>query len=383
MRNGPKRIALAFTIGLPHVERILRGILDYARQRGPWHLDFNPETGGISIASLRHWRGDGIIGMLHEAAEERRAAALGVPVVNVSSAPLAPRLPSVRPDNRMVGVLAARHLLDRGFRRFAYYGLRNVGYGRDRGAGFVETLKAAGWGCDVLFDSSQLGGAEPWRWDSPRLVRWLGTLEPPVGIMAVHDYRGRMLIEAATALGLRVPQDVAVVGVNDDPVTCEFSEPSLTSVPLPGRDVGYRAAWLLDQLMRRRAVPRGPVLVAPAAIVPRGSTDVLGIPDDATATAVRVMTAHLDWSIAAVAGEVKLSRRSLEMRFRQWLGTTPYDHLCRLRVAEAKRLLAEPERLKLTEIARRSGFADPRRLNEALVRIEGRPARALRERQPH
>jgi LacI family transcriptional regulator len=375
----PRRIALAFSIGVPHIEGILRGVVDYARAHGPWHFDFNPETRSVPVASLARWRGDGIIGMIPTVREERRAAGLAVPVVNVSSAPLAQRLPAVIVDNRAVGAMAAAHLLERGFRRFGYYGLADVGYGRDRGIGFAEAVRAAGYPCATFHDRARADEGEPWRWERGRLHRWLRGLEPPVGLLAVHDYRGRILIDACAAIGLRVPHDVAVIGVDDDEVACEFAEPSLSSVALPGRDIGFQAAALLDRLMKGRPAPPAPIRVPPTTLTPRGSTDVLAIADQATAEAVRFIAGHVETAtIDAAAERAGLSRRSLELRFRRWLGTTPHDHLTRVRVERARRLLLDPARPKLKEVARRCGFADPRRLNAAFTRLEGISPRAFR-----
>ncbi len=360
----------------------MRGIVDYARAHGPWRFDFNPETNSVPVRSLRGFRGDGIIGMIATAQDERRAARLGIPTVNVSSAPLSPRLPAVTVDNRAVGALAAEHLLDRGFRRFGYYGLADVGYGRDRGAAFAAAVRAAGFPCELFHDRAQAAPGEPWRWDRRGLLRWLSALERPAGVLAVHDYRGRMLIDACAHLGLRVPHDVAVIGVDDDVVACEFSDPALTSIALPGREIGYRAAVLLDRLMSGRSAPAAPLRIRPEALSARGSTDVIAVADAATAEAVRFIAAEIETplDVARVAEHVGLSRRSLELRFARWLRTTPHEHLTRARVERARRLLLDPRRLKLKEVARLCGFRDPRRFGAAFERLEGVRPRIFRVR---
>ncbi len=148
----PKRIALAFSVGIPFLELTLRGIVEYAREYGPWIFEFNPETGAVPMASLAGSGVDGIIAYLNTIEEERAALSLDIPTVNLSATPLSPLLPSVNMDNRAVGVLAAQHLLERGFRRFAYYGIAAAGYSRDRKAGFIEALRSAGFGCAVFVE---------------------------------------------------------------------------------------------------------------------------------------------------------------------------------------------------------------------------------------
>jgi LacI family transcriptional regulator len=386
MAPRPRQVALALGIGVSYVERILRGITTYARAHGPWHFAFNPETAMVPIGSLARFGGDGVIGMIGTRADERRAARLGIPVVNVSAALDGPRLPTVAPDDRAVGRIAARHLLDRGFRRFGYFGLQDVAYGRVRGQGFVETVEAARLSCAVHLVRSR--GGRPWHVDRADLGRWLRSLRPPVGILAVHDYRARLLLEVAASLGLRVPEDAAVVGVNDDVVACEFSAPSLSSVVLPGEAIGFEAAALLDRLMRGRAAPERPTLVAPEGLVARRSTDILAVDDPATAAAVRFIVERLERPLGVdeVAAHVDLSRRALELRFRAHLGLSPHELISRRRVERAQRLLLEEPRARLKEIARRCGFTDARRLHLVFRRVAGLGPRAWRERErkaPH
>jgi len=378
-----KQVALAFPIGVPYTERITRGVVEYAREHGPWHFAFSPEAVTVPVESLAG-HVDGILAFASSRAEARRVARLGLPAVNLSGALPAAGLPVVTVENRAVGRMAAEHLMERGFRRFAYYGVGDVSYGRERGAGFVEAVRAAGHACEVCFARSGLDRGRPSLVDRGQLRAWLRRLRPPVGLMAVHDYRARVVLEACATLGLRVPDEVAVIGVDDDVTLCELATPSLSSVALPGLEIGRRAAELLDRLMRGERPPAQSILVPPRDLVARRSTDVLAFEDPAVAELVRLIHERLGepLNVAQVAGEAGVSRRLVERRFRAALGITPHDYISRARVDRAKRLLVAAPQPSLKDVAARCGFTDARRMTQAFRRVEGMTPAEFRSRTP-
>ncbi len=364
MANRMFKVALAFQIALPHHERIIRGIMDYARDHGPWEFAFDPEASQVTLASLSDWVGDGALTMIVDPEEAEFARRLPYPVVNLSATLQKPGLPTVTNDDYRIGELAAQHFLARGFRRFGFYGLHDVWYSIQRQRGFVERIEQAGFSCDILNSVGSAHVARPWTWNRPELEQWIASLKPPVGILAVHDYRARMVKEVALAMGKRVPEDVAVMGVNDDPVACETCRPTLTSIPHDGYNVGYRAAELLNRLMTGQPVGDEPILIPPNPISERQSTNALGVDDPH-------LRAAIDWlqqrmsdpvSVDDVADAVGISRRWLEQLFRSQLGVSPHDFLTSIRVDMAKALLRADSPLKLREVARRCGFHDARRL---------------------
>jgi LacI family transcriptional regulator len=376
-------VALAFTIGVAYHERILKGIFTYARKsaRRRWQFDLNSETGTMSVSSLGSWRGDGVIAMVNTSEEARHARALGVPVVNISGMLARPGLPTVGVDNHAVGALAARHFLERGMSRFAYYGLGGSAYGRERGLGFARAVRAAGFRSEQYLEQPRGVRNDRWRWDRERLVAWLSRLDRPVGIFAVHDYRARLLLETTAALGLAVPEEVAVLAVNDDPIACEYCDPPLSSIVLPGEEVGRQAAALLASLMEGdRPGTAGP-RVLPTGVTLRRSSDTLAVADPVAARAAAFFEAHIadPVDVRAAAHHLGVSRRTLELRFHRFLHTTPRTYLMRLRIRRAKILLADAEGLRLKEIAARCGFGSSRRLGEALRQQEGVTPKQFRQ----
>ncbi|MCX7827196.1 MAG: DNA-binding transcriptional regulator, partial [Verrucomicrobiae bacterium] len=362
-----------FPLGIAFMERLLQGILDYAREHGGWVFTRMPERLNPSIDWLAHWQGDGAFAVITTAADAKVARTLRMPVVNLTAYLAEPGVPTVMVDHEATGKLAARHLIERRFQRFGYYGTRGVRYSELRRAGFAAAVAKAGGRCSVLEVPATLSVRQRWNRQEEDLARWLRMLQPPVGVMASTDLRASMIADACARLGLRVPEDVAVIGVDNDPVVCEFSHPPLSSVSRNDVEVGRRAAALLDRLMRGASPPKQPILIAPDGVVARRSTQTLAIEDPHVAAAVRHIREHLHepFGVERILDLSPVSRRRLEHRFRQSLGCTPYAFITRLRVERAKELLATPEKRTLTEIATACGFSEPRRFRLVFQRLTG------------
>jgi LacI family transcriptional regulator len=191
--------------------------------------------------------------------------------------------------------------------------------------------------------------------------------------MAVHDYRARIVADECARLGLDVPHDVAVLGVNNDQTACEFCQPTLSSVSRSAWQIGCEAAGVLDRLMARQPAPPGKILVPPEGVVLRRSTDTIAVDDPHVTAAVHFMHDHLGevFGIERVNQNVPVSRRYLHEHFRRLLGRTPYEYLCQLRVEQAKRLLAVPRRVKMQKIANACGFSSPARMRLVFRRVTG------------
>jgi LacI family transcriptional regulator len=211
--------------------------------------------------------------------------------------------------------------------------------------------------------------------------QWLLALPRPVGVMACYDIRARHVLDACRRVGLAVPDQVAVIGVDNDEFLCDLSDPPLSSVAPDTRRTGYEAAALLDRLMSGRERRRGQaIFVEPLGVVARRSTDVLALGDADVSAAVRFIREHACDGIAVkdLLAEVPLSRRVLEDRFRKLLGRTPHDEIARVRFERVRQLLRET-RLPLAEIARRSGFRNAEYLATAFRRQLGTSPNAYRK----
>ena len=367
------RVALAFPMGLAFVERLMHGILDYAGEVGGWTFTRLPEMLSPSIDWLRDWPGDGAFVLITNPEDAAMAHRLSIPVVNLAGHLEASGLPAVTVDHHGIGVLAAEHLLARRFQRFGYYGIRGKWYSLQRRLGFTETVGQAGGSCKVL-EVRDLS-LRPGKWvdQQEELARWLKTLVPPVGIMASTDLRAGMLLDACQRLGLRVPEDVAVIGVDNDPVACEFSQPPLSSVSRSDREVGYQAARFLDGLIHGKVSRAESLLIPPDGVVQRKSTEIMAVEDPEVAAVVEAIQSrlHQPFGVEGILGNVAISRRRLEQRFRESLGRSPAVFLNEQRVERAKKLLAGPERTSLTDVAAACGFTELRRFRQVFQRIAG------------
>jgi LacI family transcriptional regulator len=379
--RAKKRIALAFPMGLAFIERLQQGILDYAQHHGGWMLTRVPEMLSPSIDWLRHWPGDGAFVLVTAQSDARIARALSIPVVNLAGHLPAPGVATVMVDHTAIGRLAAQHLLKRCFRRFGFYGTRGKHYSEERRQGFSDTVRLAGGHCDALEALDLASARTKWIDQQEELERWLRRLQTPVGIMASTDLRAAMVLDACAHAGLRVPEDVAVIGVDNDPVACEFSTPPLSSVSRNDREVGWAAAALLERLIQGGSAPERPVLIAPDGMVQRRSTETLAIEDPHVAAAVRHVRESLGepFGVERIADQTPLSRRRLEHRFRQCLGCTPYQFINEQRVERARQMLVVPGKRTLTEVAAACGFRELRRFRLVFRRVTGLTPAEYRE----
>lgn len=377
-----RQVALAFSTSVPHHARALQGIVDFAREVDRWRIHFLSDIYMISLEDLREWPGHGAIALIETPSQARMARRLGFPVVNLSGAMCDAGMPRVMVDQVAIGRLAAEHLFECGFRRFGYYGPRGIWFSQLRLRGFAERVKRQGGSCSVLEVPGSVAARRSWRRWQDSLQRWLKTLKPPVGILAASDARGAMLVDACERIGLRVPDDVAVIGVDNHEATCELCHVPLSSISRNDRKIGYEAASLLERLMAGWTSPGKEILVAPDGVVRRRSTEVLAVEDPHVAVVVRFVREHVHevFGVERLVPLVPLSRRWLEHRFRSCLAMTPHEFICRTRVERAKQLLAGPQKVPLGQVSRACGFAETRRFRLVFHRITGTtPAEFRRE----
>lgn len=375
------QIAIAFALSEPHQVRVLRGVHAFAEKQGNWAFTFSPEQFGGSIAGLRRWSGDGVLATITTPREAQVAREIGIPVLNLSGVLREAGLPRVMVDQEAMGRLAAEHLRHCGFRHFGYFGPRRIWSGVQRKQGFIGRIRTWGESCSILETPSSPGSHRPAREWLESLDRWLSEQPLPVGILASIDLRGAMIIDACARLGLRVPDDVGVVGIDNNEVICELCRVPLSSVSRSDFEVGYRAASLLHRMITGKSHPTSDVLIPPDGIVQRRSTKIVAVDHPEIAAAVRYLQEHVrePFGIERLVQVVGRSRRWLTEHFRASLGCTPYEYICRVRVQEAQRLLETEPTLRLHEVAERCGFSETRNLRHVFERLTGTsPARHRR-----
>lgn len=352
------RVALLIDMSGVHGRRILRGITEYLHSHRSWTIDLEHRDVARGLPRWLHgWRGDGVISRWSGPRVVNELLGFGVPVVDVSSRHPAFGPPRITSDDRAIGGLAADHLLERRLRSFGFYGIAGELWSSCRRDGFVGTVARAGHPCEV-FEATLIGHRhQPTEREVSQLARWLKSLPKPAGVMVCKDLRATYILTACQRAGLRVPDDVALVGADDDTLLCELHDPPLSSVIANPEQIGVEAAAVLDRLMAGGTAGFDQVQVPPIGVATRRSTDILAIEDDCIAEAVRFIHANAchGISVGDVLHHVGLSRATLDRRFRKALDRSPQDEIRAVQLGRAKQLLTETEH-SMSRIAELIGF---------------------------
>lgn len=373
-------IALAFPRGA-HQEALIDGVIQYATENDRrWSYLIAPESLSLSILDLRGWKGHGVIAALNTPAEAACARTLSLPVVNISSTLAKSSVPTVSIDNCLIGELAADHLINRGFQDFAYYGLKKVTYSKLRLEGFSKRLASVGFLCNTFLSppTFRLHGVK-WQEQHHALADWVGGLKTPVALFAVTDYRARQVLDACRQIGIRAPEQIAVLGVDNEEVICQHLVPTLSSVARDDLQEGYRAAALLDQLILGKKTD-GNVSIPPLGVVKRESTGVLAVRDERIRNAIEYIIQHIEqpFDVDVIARHVGVSRRWLEYGFRKAVGESPYQYIRRQRLGHARHLLSKDRGMRIYEIARLTGFGSAKQFTVVFQQRYGMTPRGYR-----
>lgn len=366
MRNAKaRRVALLYPASIPWIARCLDGIRRYAREQGGWHLFSSPPTlrgaeeSALTLSSMRGWKGDAIIAVSNEERELRVARRMGIPIVNLAGGLRQSfGIPRVMVNHLQAGRLAADHLLECGLRNLAFFGWQNLWYSDQRRAGFCERAAESGVTVASFLRASESESKQSWTQRIAGLTQWLAGLPRPCGVFAVHDYRAQLVMEACQEAGLRIPDDIAVIGMDNDETICEHTVPALTSVSRNSERVGWEAAALLDRMMQGAPAPREDLLLDSDGIAARQSTDMMYCADPVVHQALGYMRGNLkaQFNVAQIAEHAAVSKRTLEMRFREYLSQSPHEYLTKLRVQRAQALMQLPQKRTIDQIAAECGF---------------------------
>jgi LacI family transcriptional regulator len=356
-REGPPHVALVVQTSMAYGRKILQGVARYARENGPWTFYFEPRSRQDPLPPwLASWDGDGIIsGVTKSAADFQPPRRL--PMVNLDDQGSRPHIQS---DHRAIGALAAEHLLERGFKRFAFFGYPGFRWSTANYEGFAERVRREGWECRLYRggQTASWGHQLPaWETEMETASRWIASLPKPLGLMACNDFRGIQALEACRRAGVSVPEEVAVIGADDETLACELANPPLSSVIPDCGAIGYQAAALLDRMMRGGKAPRATLSIPPMGVAVRQSTEITAIEEPCVAEALRFIRAHACRGIRVddVLDHVDVSRSKLQRLFREEIGRTIHETIARERIRRVEHLLAETD-LNYEDIAEKSGF---------------------------
>lgn len=383
MKSNSKRrsVALLVETSNAYARGLMDGIVAYQKQNTNWSIFLGEhERRGAPPHWLRAWKGDGIIARIETeeiASEVRR---LNVPIVDVSAARLVTGVPCVETNDSEFAELAANHLADRGFRNLAYCAESGFNWSNLREERFIEYSKEMGCTCSTFhsrpYDEKSYSATR----ERQRLMNWIKKLPKPVGVMACYDFKGQQILDICREINLAVPEQVSVIGVDNDDRLCSLCTPPLSSVIPDAYGTGYKAAELLDQQMRGQKVLAEVTLMSPLGIAERRSSDIYAIDDEDIIAAERYIREHAceGMTISDLLKQVPISRRALEYRFRKLLRRTPHQEIMRIRIDRAKTLLRETD-LTLAAICVQTGFAHADYLSVAFKKATGVSPSAYRK----
>ncbi len=339
---------------------ILGGIADYMDHYPGWLtlLHYQPQAQAIDSGGY-----DGMIVDPREWPVQDALRRTKIPAVTVGPPWLEGGPPAVLVDNEAVGRMAADHLCDLGLKYLAFVPTPGQ-HSEDRHTGFSR--RCAERRVKVVACPAEMADKEA------TIIQWLATLPKPVGIFAANDRKALTVAQACHVAGRRIPEDVALMGVDNELETCRLSHPQLTSIDQGPRRLGYEAARLLEQWMSTGKRPPAKTLIQPMGVVKRPSTDLLAIDDPDVVAAVRLIREHATrpLQVEDVVRYVGLSRRSLELHFKKTLGRTIHAEIMRVRIDRAKQLLITSER-DMPYIAEMCGFSYASRFSRDFKRETG------------
>lgn len=353
---------------------LIEGIVKYSQSHGRWAFITEPPFYGSKssiskqINNYKRFKPDGMI--IREPKTVDCYLKLGIPLI-VSPNKIAPEIPCIQTDAEMIGKMAADYFIKRGFEHFAFCGFKNILWSSNRLSAFVKSLNAQKFAANVFLDTvSKL--SNPLSTSSLKLQTFIQKLPKPVAIMCCNDDMGKIVIENCKTCGVDIPGEAAVLGVDNDNLVCELTDPPLSSIYLDSRKAGFEAASLLDKLIKGEKTDGQIILHQPEAIITRRSSDIYAVEDEDVLKALSFISANCRYPIQSsdVAVEVGLSERQLFTKFKSRLNSTVHSEIKRMRIEKIKQLLRDTD-LSITQIAYEMGFTDPAHICRYFKKLAG------------
>lgn len=373
-----KHVALLIETSNEYARGLLAGIKSYIRTHRPWSIYLGEHSRlGTDLSWLNNWRGDGILARIENKEIAEYVRMLNVPTVDLSASRLLEYLPCVETHNETIAIWAAEHLSSRGLKHYAYCGDPGFRWSVERGKHFEHYLQQKkGYTVHTFQHESKSTVMD----ERLLMAEWLQQLPKPIGIMACYDITAQSLLEACRLAGVTVPEQAAIIGVDNDDLLCNLSSPPLSSIQPNTVKSGYLAASLLDRMMSGETIAPQTYLIEPVKVITRMSTDVIAVEDPYVSSAIQFIREHAyeDLKVEDVLRHIPLSRRSLDHRFMNALDRTPHEEIIQVRMKLLMRLLSETD-WTLPVIAERLGYKHPEYMGVAFKKFTGMSPGAFRE----
>ena len=352
-----EKVALLIETSNAYARGLLRGIHAYIKENTHWSVFMGEFSRGECHPEwLNDWKGDGIIARIENPQMAKIIQKANLPTIDVSSGRFIPSIPWVETDDKAIAKLAFEHLRSCGFKNFAFCGVPyNWSYWRQHH--FSEILKEKNYNLFEYHFSEKNAGVK-WNTQLDLLSEWLKQLPKPIGIFAPYDNLGRQIIEICQLTGIYVPEEVAIIGVDNDELICDLCKPRLSSIQTDPYRIGYLSAELLNQIMTGKTLSSTEIRVKPIQVIQRKSTDIKAIHDPIISEALHYIHENAlkgTLTIDEIIKNIPTSRRVFEARFKKAIGRTPFEEILRLKINRIKELLIETD-MSLLEISERAGI---------------------------
>lgn len=357
--------------------RFLRGILDYSRRTEPWVVckmppSFKRQLGIEGVASwAKTWRADVVIGQFDPEDDVSVFKKNGIIAIAQDYVSKFSEIPNITGEYDKTGRMVANHFLAKKFENFGFFGYNGVCWSDERYEGFRKRIEEAGFGENLhLYDRQNIDNI--WYYDPSCLNEWIMSLPKPIAIMACDDNQGNLLIQACHVCGFKIPFDVAVVGVDNDQILCDMTEPSMSTVNIDIERGGFDTAAMVDRMSKDPSYKGEDITLKALNVVPRVSSSFLATNDPAVLKALRFILANIDRkiSVSDILEHVPMSRRLLEQRFKDMTGVTIYNYISIHRIERFAQLLLSCND-SVSEIAARLDEFDTKSIARRFKAIKG------------
>jgi LacI family transcriptional regulator len=373
-----KRVGIIVLPTRTFCRRVVEGIVA-AGARAGWEHVLVPTHYGSDLKHFGKGFVDGYIGHFSDRALVEQVRETGLPVVNISSALPDSGLPTVITDEFAVGRLAAAYLLSLGLPQFGFVGAANDYPSMARAKGFEEALKATGGKCYTFLGRAQTDDAVPTPPPSD-LQNWMQQLPTPIGLLASSDLVGAQILAICTKFKIAVPKGAAILGVGNDDLLCNISNPPMTSIALATQRIGFDGGQMLASLIEGKELAKDTILIPPVAVVPRQSSALHSIQDRDVAATVSYIALHTkdQLHVADVLRNIPVSRSSLDKRFMRLLGHTPAREIRQAKLELAKNMLSQTLE-QMPTVAAAAGFINAKQFTTTFHREVGMTPTAYRQ----
>ncbi|MBN7813677.1 DNA-binding transcriptional regulator [Algoriphagus sp. H41] len=370
------KVILLLDFGEEYSKALLKGISKYSSENGNWSFCRMPlyyrETMGVKgiLEWAKEWKANGIIGQLYNEMETGFYES-PLPIIAQDFKERFKKIPNITGLYRQTGRMGAEYFLKKGYQNFAFYGFNNIVWSRERAEGFETAVNKAGYQVHY-FEHKKARSTDIWYYKSKSLSKWLKSLPKPVALMACDDNQGVHITETCKHNDIRVPQEVAVLGVDNDVMLCELSDPPLSSIELDIEKGGYDAARALDLMIQGRVKFYRDIPVSPLKVITRTSTNIYASSDDHVANALDFIHRNIETNlqVSDIVKEVPMSRRSLEKRFLEVTGMPVYKYISNLRIEKmAEKLISSDQ--TIFEIALDMGLQDSKNIARQFRQVMG------------